>query len=170
MQSTGLGYKPVERPNEYELTEVGDELNGSSLLAAKKVSNGPVVRFAQPPLRPSRIRFLPFSIQILLTIFPVLFIGILPHWRLYNCLPADHESPFSTCCDCSLSGQEADVSNWTGRATGQFPITHHISHYFCSNTWKVLQSLRIIWGRTWNQVRGILLGPALGRSNLSNVS
>jgi len=169
MQSTGLGYKPVERSSEYELAEVGDEQTGSSPLPTQKLSNDPAKPSAQAPQRLSRVQLLPLSIQILLTIFPVLFVGILPHRRLYISLLADHESCCSTRCDCSLSGQEADLSNWTGRATGHFPITHHISRNFRCNDWKVLQSLRLIWGRTWNQVRGIVLGPTLGHSDLSNL-
>jgi len=78
MQSTGLGYKPVERSSEYELAEVGDEQTGSSPLPTQKLSNNPAKPSAQAPQRLSRVQLLPLSIQILLTIFPVLFIGICP--------------------------------------------------------------------------------------------
>lgn len=78
------------------------------------------------------------------------FYGILPHRRLYNSLLADHEVYCSTCCDCTLSGQEADLFNWTGRTTGHFHIPHHISHNFRCNNRKVLQSPGLILGRTWN--------------------
>jgi hypothetical protein len=76
MQSTGLGYKPVERLSEYEFAEVGDEQTRSSPLPTQKLSNGPAKWSAQAPQKLSHVQFLPFSIQILLTIFPVLFIGI----------------------------------------------------------------------------------------------
>ena len=82
MQPTGPRYKPVEGLSDNDLAADGDEQTGSSSVSMQKLSNGPAKPSAQAPQRPRGVQFLPFFIQILLTIFPVLFIGITPHRRL----------------------------------------------------------------------------------------
>lgn len=169
MQFTGQAYRPVKRPSDYELAEVNDGQTESLLLSTYNSSDGPMKPSAQAPQRLSRLQLFPLVIQILLTIFPLLFIGNSPSGRLPNNFIADSKRCCSTRRDCRLSGHEANLSNWTGRATDHFSITHHISHYFCCNNRKILQSLRLIRGRTRNQARGIVLGLALGHSDLSNL-
>jgi hypothetical protein len=79
MQPTGLGYKPVERLNEYELAEIDEEQTTSSPLPTQKLSKNPAKWSTRAPQRLRRVQCLPLSIQILLTIFPILFLGIWPH-------------------------------------------------------------------------------------------
>ncbi|MCJ1268956.1 hypothetical protein MMC22_008844 [Lobaria immixta] len=76
MPSTGLGYQPVKRHSDYDLAAVGDEQTRSSSISTQKLSNGPAKPSAQAPQRLRVVQFFPFFIQILLTIFPVLFIAL----------------------------------------------------------------------------------------------
>ncbi|KAF2490259.1 hypothetical protein BU16DRAFT_517463 [Lophium mytilinum] len=76
MPSTGQDHELVRISSEYEHAEVGGERASSSPLPTRNVSNGPEGPSKPRPRRLSRIQFLPMSLQILLAIFPVLFIAL----------------------------------------------------------------------------------------------